>query len=205
MVLAIQTQAERERALAAEELAAIRETGNAMAAQLSRVAEEFLGAMSELTEQLRPVLPPSTLGQPVPQTALALPAAGVMLRHERGLTQLSERVDQGVRMAKTAVLEARAMANRIAAAEEAAKAEKTGGKDGMVRLEEARLQAQLREAHARELEADARLHHAAASESFERRLQLMVAEQVRAALASERVLEARRRGMSRSHNWQART
>ena len=189
----------------AGQLAEVREVGEAMAAQLGRVADEFIGAMSLVTEHLRPVLPPSTLGAPLDSRPLATTTneSSTLLRHQHGLTQLAERVNQGVRMANTAVSEARALASRLEAAQLAAG---TGaGGQQQQETDERYLQSQMHLAHARQLEADARLHHSAASETFEQHLQKLVAEQVKSTLASERVLEARRRGMSRSHNWRART
>ena len=212
MVLELQTEAERERAAAADQLAEVREVGEAMAAQLGRVADEFIGAMSLVTEHLRPVLPPSTLGAPLDSRPLATTTneSSTLLRHQHGLTQLAERVNQGVRMANTAVSEARALASRLEAAQLAAGTGAGGQQQQQQQqqqqeTDERYLQSQMHLAHARQLEADARLHHSAASETFEQHLQKLVAEQVKSTLASERVLEARRRGMSRSHNWRART
>lgn len=194
MVTASQGSAEQERSAYTEDIASLKHSSLRMAEQMTAVAESFVGAMADLTETLGGVAPALSPG-PSPFSAGSLQSSR---DGDAALERLKRRVDDGARLASVAVRQAAAARAEIERAEAQARAQLT-------QVPHAVMRARVHEAQARGRAAEAEQRELAAQAVFEDKLRTIVAAEVAAALAAERSLQARRKGLQRGHAWQERT
>eukprot|EP01047_Picozoa_sp_COSAG01_P017635 COSAG01_NODE_937_length_12628_cov_12.665257_19_plen_443_part_00 len=194
MVTASQGSAEQERSAYTEDIASLKHSSLRMAEQMTAVAESFVGAMADLTETLGGVAPALSPG-PSPFGAGSLQSSR---DGDAALETLKRRVDDGARLASVAVRQAAAARAEIERAEAQARAQLT-------QVPHAVMRARVHEAQARGRAAEAEQRELATQAVFEDKLRTIVAAEVSAALAAERSLQARRKGLQRGHAWQERT